>query len=334
MSTANLRGRAALFICLVATINTALLTGHASSPVSHIVVGKVRPAIRSERVRIYIHPPTNFEEVAVLNSSIKRSSVVEDQKKTDKLIEALKEDAARLGANGVLINNLGDQYAGTSASAFLLGRVVLANENPNVYKSAAAMAIFVPGFEKVGIEEACADLASNDPDIVVRALKELRNTNSTAAVGQVLTCLKHSDEHVLRDACRTLAVIGGKESASAIEPLLKDRRTDVISDACKALAVIGSKESTPAIEDLLKDKRANIVGEACATLAVIGGKENIPAVEPLLRDQRTEVVCDACRTLGFIGNKDNIPAVEPLLNDRRTSVRKAARAAVEQLRNK
>lgn len=293
----------ALFTFLVATINTAYLTSHASPPVSHIVIGKVRPAIRSDQVKIYIHPPTNFEEVAVLNSSIKRSTMSEDQKKMDKLLEFLKEDAARLGANGVLIQNMGDQIGGSSFSGAIFGRALLAHEDSIIYKSAAAMAIFIPALEKIQIEEACAELLSGDPDKVIRALKELRNTNATAAAAQVLPCLKHTDEHVLRDACRTLTVIGSKEHASAIEPLLKDHRTDVISDACKALAIIGSKE-------------------------------NIPAIEPLLKDPRAEVIGDACRTLGEIGNKDNIPAIELLVNDKRSSVRKAAKAAVEQLRNK
>ena len=39
------------------------------------------------------------------------------QGKTNKAIERLKEEAAELGANGILLTGAGDQYGGTVATA-------------------------------------------------------------------------------------------------------------------------------------------------------------------------------------------------------------------------
>ncbi len=40
------------------------------------------------------------------------------QGKTDKVVERLKEEAAKLGANGVLLQGIGDQPAGSVGSGF------------------------------------------------------------------------------------------------------------------------------------------------------------------------------------------------------------------------
>src|ERR1700690_1026442 len=88
-----------------------LFVGCASS--SHIVVGKTRTPISPSQVKLYLSPPTNFEEVAILNASSKHSWAMTDQRKVDKAIERLKVEAGKLGANGVLLREAGDQYGGS-----------------------------------------------------------------------------------------------------------------------------------------------------------------------------------------------------------------------------
>jgi PDZ domain len=79
---------------------------------SHIVVGTVRPPISPAQVQVYLRPPVTFEEVAILNTSSKNSLKLTAQGRTDVVIERLKEEAAKLGANGVLLKNIGDQAVG------------------------------------------------------------------------------------------------------------------------------------------------------------------------------------------------------------------------------
>lgn len=91
----------------------ALLVGCASS---HILVGKARPPIAPALVKIYTSPPQKFEEIAIVEASSKNSFAVSDQGKTDVMIERLKEEAAKLGANGLLLHNVGNLSTGGVAS--------------------------------------------------------------------------------------------------------------------------------------------------------------------------------------------------------------------------
>jgi sugar (pentulose or hexulose) kinase len=65
-------------------------------------------------VQIYLHPPAGkYEEVALLDSSSKNSFSFTAQGKTNAVITRLKEEAAKLGANGVLLQGIGDTAAGS-----------------------------------------------------------------------------------------------------------------------------------------------------------------------------------------------------------------------------
>jgi hypothetical protein len=85
----------------------------ACAPSSHIVVGTVRPAIPPSEVKIYLQPPPAFEEVAVLNASADSMFGSGGQATVDKVIERLKDEAAKLGANGVILEGMSDQQTGS-----------------------------------------------------------------------------------------------------------------------------------------------------------------------------------------------------------------------------
>ncbi|MBD9535820.1 hypothetical protein IB227_08210 [Stenotrophomonas sp. STM01] len=89
------------------------LTGCASSSV---LVGNQRPPIDPSRVRIYLDPPARFEKVALLDAGSRNSWAITDQGKTNKVMERLKQEAADLGANGILIGGMGDQQIGSVGS--------------------------------------------------------------------------------------------------------------------------------------------------------------------------------------------------------------------------
>jgi hypothetical protein len=79
---------------------------------SHVLTGTARPEIDPSQVKIYSHPPANFEEVALLTATSASSWAVTEQGQTNVVIEGLKKEAAKLGANGVLITDLGSEQAG------------------------------------------------------------------------------------------------------------------------------------------------------------------------------------------------------------------------------
>lgn len=91
------------------------------------------------------------------------------------------------------------------------------------------------------VEKLCESLKAEKPDEVIQALKKLRGMNAPEAVSKILPCLNNSNANVIRDACRTLAVLGDKSIVPSIEPLLKDSRKAVSKDAQDAIAILREK---------------------------------------------------------------------------------------------
>jgi hypothetical protein len=60
-----------------------------------------------------MEPPPQYEEVARLDASSQGSFAVTGQQNMDKAIARLKEEAAKLGANGVLLQGVQDQQTGS-----------------------------------------------------------------------------------------------------------------------------------------------------------------------------------------------------------------------------
>ena len=120
------------------------LTGCASSSV---LVGTKRPPIDPAQVRIYLDPPARFEKVAMLDAGSRNSWAITDQRKTNKVMERLKQEAADLGANGILIGGMGDQQVGSvgSGQAWGYGNTAYGfGVSSGVFqKKGAGLAIFV-----------------------------------------------------------------------------------------------------------------------------------------------------------------------------------------------
>jgi len=133
------------------TVAAAL--GLTACATSHVIVGKVRPPISPDAVQLYLHPPaTRYEEVALLESSSKHSFSFTAQGKTDAVILRLKEDAAKLGANGILLEGVGNEATGsvgtgvgsaTGVGHSMLG-VGIGTSGTVFVKSGKGLAIYVP----------------------------------------------------------------------------------------------------------------------------------------------------------------------------------------------
>ena len=86
------------------------LGGCASDSVT--VTGTVRPPLTPEHVTIYLHAPADFEVIALMSAS--SDTELTAQGALTNATGKLKEQAAKLGANGVL---LGATFDTISASA-------------------------------------------------------------------------------------------------------------------------------------------------------------------------------------------------------------------------
>src|SRR5579871_2242529 len=93
--------------CLVLTI-AILVVGCASG--SSIVIGKKRPSIDSSAVVLYLTPPAHYEVIALISASSKHGWT--EQGRTDHAVDELKDQAADLGANGIILQQAGSQSSG------------------------------------------------------------------------------------------------------------------------------------------------------------------------------------------------------------------------------
>lgn len=80
---------------------TACATGSA------IVTGNTRAPVAPEQVRIYLEPPAAFEVIGLVNASSDAGWT--EQGSLDYAVEELKKQAAKLGANGVLLVSSGEK---------------------------------------------------------------------------------------------------------------------------------------------------------------------------------------------------------------------------------
>jgi len=124
-------------LAAVALLLATLLTACASGSGSAIVTGTPRAPLAPELVKIYLEPPSKFELIGLVNAS--SDSGWTEQGSMDYAIRELKNQAARLGANGVLLVSSGEKTTtvfGTAAPGVVYAIPVTA-------KTVQGRAIFV-----------------------------------------------------------------------------------------------------------------------------------------------------------------------------------------------
>jgi uncharacterized protein YbjQ (UPF0145 family) len=89
---------------LVITAAALLLAACATG--SSIVTGEKRPPIDPGLVKLYSEPPENFQVIGIVKAG--SSAGWTEQESMDYAIEELKQQAARLGANAVIIESTGE----------------------------------------------------------------------------------------------------------------------------------------------------------------------------------------------------------------------------------
>ena len=92
-------------------LSLSLFLTKACYPVSHVIVGETQIPIDYTDVKVYPDYPDNYEKIAIIETSsdlaFKDLSIeFTHQQKTNKALERLKKEAASLGANGVVIQNI------------------------------------------------------------------------------------------------------------------------------------------------------------------------------------------------------------------------------------
>ena len=104
---------------------------------SAIVTGTKRPPIAREQVKLYLEPPAEFEVIGIVSASSDAGWT--EQGAVNYAVAELKKQAAKLGANGVLLIASGE----TTSTVVVTQRSGLAYGVPVTAKTVQGKAIFV-----------------------------------------------------------------------------------------------------------------------------------------------------------------------------------------------
>lgn len=97
-----------------------LLSGCVSTS-SYVLVGTRHPQTDPSEVKLYLHPPASYEEIALVAADSRNSFARSAQGQMDAAIANLKSEAASLGADGILLSSTGNEYAGSFGSGMGVG---------------------------------------------------------------------------------------------------------------------------------------------------------------------------------------------------------------------
>jgi hypothetical protein len=108
-STSNRLGTRRMFVGLVAVVLHACAITNETS----VLVGTPRPPTSPEQVKLYTSQPKRFVEIALVSADAAHD-FMSKQALLDKAVLNAKTQAAKVGANGILLDALGDLQLGSS----------------------------------------------------------------------------------------------------------------------------------------------------------------------------------------------------------------------------
>ena len=97
-------------ICLKCFL-ISIFTLKSCYPVSHIIIGEIQTPLDYNNVKVYHDYPDAYDKIAIIEASsdlaFKDLSIeFTHQQKTNKALDRLKKEAASLGANGIVLQNI------------------------------------------------------------------------------------------------------------------------------------------------------------------------------------------------------------------------------------
>jgi hypothetical protein len=107
----------ALFTVAVAAL-LVLFGGCAITNETAVLVGTARSPTSPEQVKLYTAPPKKYVEIAIISADAAHD-FMSKQALLDKAVQNAKVEAAKVGANGILLDSLGDLHLGSSGTVLL-----------------------------------------------------------------------------------------------------------------------------------------------------------------------------------------------------------------------
>ena len=119
------------------------LVGCATGSGTTVVTGEPKVAVDPAIVKLYVEPPITYEVIGLVRA--KSASGWTDQESMDYAVEELKNQAAKLGANGVLLSSTGVETSTYVGSMYTYGIGNSTYSIPVDYQSVNGLAIYVTG---------------------------------------------------------------------------------------------------------------------------------------------------------------------------------------------
>ena len=132
----------------ILTIFLVFIIGYGCVPSSHLIVGKLRTPINPSEVIVLLDFPEKYEKIALIETTSQPaiskkfnfSFAFTEQQKLDLVITRLIDEAAKLGANGIVINKTENQTDYSVSINYKKGKTRLSQEK---YKIGVATAIYI-----------------------------------------------------------------------------------------------------------------------------------------------------------------------------------------------
>jgi hypothetical protein len=110
------------------------------------MIGTARPATDPAAVRIYSTPPAKYEEIALIQSDNTGTSGFTQQGRVNSAMKRLRENAAKLGANGIILKGIEDGGGATMVGGYSANGVYTGTAIPtgHLIKKVSGIAIWTP----------------------------------------------------------------------------------------------------------------------------------------------------------------------------------------------
>ncbi len=130
----------------------------------------------------------------------------------------------------------------TSTKATTEIKKYLGDARPKVRRKAArVLGALHAEVTSAELKSICELLKAADYKEVIDGLIALRGLKAKETLPQITPLLNHTQQNVVRDACRTIAVLGDKSHIPLIEPLLTNKDKSIQKDAMDAIYALKNK---------------------------------------------------------------------------------------------
>jgi HEAT repeat protein len=197
-----------------------------------------------------------------------------------------------------------------------------------------------------GIKALLGELEKDNPWYIYRnVLNVVADLKLIEGLPQVTAMVSNPDERIRREAVRSLARIGSRDSLDAVKGAAADQSIAVRRTAVRVLGMFGDSSVALFLLDIIngqglrgKDEDQGVIESTCLALGDLRNKEYVPQLAELLgkgglfkKGRPDEIRAAACIALGNVGDQSAVPVLEKAAKYPSVMVRNSAEKALRRL---